>query len=43
LSVLSCVSLGRIVRTAFSSGTRRKPPMLAQRAGVADRWLDAPG
>ncbi len=43
LTLCSCVSLGRIIRLAFSSATRRKPPLLARRAGVADRWLDAPG
>jgi len=43
LTLYSCVSLGGIIRTAFSSAARRKPPLLARRAGLADRWLDAPG
>jgi hypothetical protein len=43
LTLFSCVSLGRIVRNAFSTGTRRKPPLRARELGVADRWLDAPG
>jgi hypothetical protein len=42
-ALFSCVALGRILWTAFSSGTRRKPRFPARRAGVADRWLDEPG
>jgi thiazole synthase ThiGH ThiG subunit len=42
-TVFSFVSLARIVCTAISSGTRRKPSHPAEEAGVADRWLDGPG
>jgi hypothetical protein len=43
LTLSSCISLGRITWKAFSSGTRRKPPLRLRELGVADRWLDAPG
>jgi len=43
LTVVSCVSLGRVIRMAFASGTRRKPRSRARELGVADRWLDVPG
>jgi hypothetical protein len=43
LTLFSCVSLGRVLWTAFSPGDRRKPPGRARASGVADRWLDAPG
>jgi hypothetical protein len=42
-TLFSFVSLGRIFWTAASPGTRRKPPVPAKEAGVADRWLDGPG
>jgi hypothetical protein len=42
-TLFSCVSVGRICWTAFSSGARRKPRDGAKMAGVADRWLDGPG
>jgi hypothetical protein len=43
LTLFSCVTLGRTIRAAFSSAIRRKPAVRAREAGVADRWLDAPG
>jgi hypothetical protein len=43
LILFSCVTLGRTTRAAFSSAIRRKPAVRAREAGVADRWLDAPG
>jgi hypothetical protein len=42
-TLFSCISIGRLLWTMFSPGTRRKPPGRARQAGVADRWLDAPG
>jgi len=42
-ALFSCVSIGRLLWSTFSSGTRRKPQGRAKQAGVADRWLDAPG
>jgi hypothetical protein len=43
LTLFSCVSIGRILWTAFSSGTGRKPPNPAEKqGGVADRWMDGP-
>jgi hypothetical protein len=42
-TLFSFVSLGRTFWTAVSPGTRRKPPVPAKEAGVADRWLDGPG
>ena len=42
LMLSSCVSLVRVVWTLSTSGARRKPPLQAREAGVADRWLDAP-
>jgi hypothetical protein len=41
--LFSCASIGRLLLAASSAGTRRKPPHPLNRAGVADRWLDAPG
>lgn len=43
IALFSCVSVGRLVWMTFSSGIRRKPPVAANRVGVADRWLDGPG
>jgi hypothetical protein len=42
-TLFSCVSVGRLLLIAFSSGTRRKPTAGAKKVGVADRWLDGPG
>ena len=42
-TLFSCVSIGRLLWTVSSSGTRRKPPERSEAAGVADRWLDGPG
>jgi len=42
-ALFSCVTIVRLLWTTFSSESRRKPPIAAQRAGVADRWLDGPG
>jgi hypothetical protein len=42
-TLFSCVSLSRLVWTAFSADPQRKPSRRARRGGVADRWLDAPG
>jgi hypothetical protein len=42
-TLFSCVALGRILWTACSTGTGRKPRYTASKAGVADRWLDGPG
>jgi len=42
-ALFSCFSIGRLLWTTFSSGTRRKPPVAARNVGVGDRWLDGPG
>lgn len=42
-ALFSCVTIGRLLFATFSSRSRRKPPVAAQRVGVADRWLDGPG
>lgn len=42
-ALFSCVSIGRLLWTTFSSGTRRKPSVAAGKVGVGDRWLDGPG
>ena len=42
-ALFSCVTIGRLLWTTFSSPSRRKPRAAAQRVGVADRWLDGPG
>src|SRR5215471_4184707 len=42
-TLFSCVAIGRLLWTAFSTGTRRKPVLAARKGGVADRWLDVPG
>jgi hypothetical protein len=42
-TVFSCISIGRLLWTTFSAGTRRKPPLPARDVGLGDRWLDGPG
>jgi hypothetical protein len=42
-ALFSCASIGRLLWTMSSSGTRRKPSVAARRVGVGDRWLDGPG
>ena len=42
-ALFSCFSIGRLLWTMFSSGTRGKPPVAARNVGVGDRWLDGPG
>jgi hypothetical protein len=37
------VTLPRLFGTPVASGKRLGPPQPAEAAGVADRWLDAPG
>jgi uncharacterized protein YybS (DUF2232 family) len=37
------VTLPRLFWTPVASGKRLGPPQPAEAAGVADRWLDAPG
>jgi len=41
-ALFSLASLPRIFRTPVSSVTLRDPPLPAEQAGVADRWLDGP-
>jgi len=41
-ALFSLVSLPWIFRTPVSSVTLRDPPLPAEEAGVADRWLDGP-
>jgi hypothetical protein len=42
-TLFSCVMIGRLLWTTFSTGPRRKPLLAARKGGVADRWLDGPG
>ncbi len=42
-ALFSCVSIGRLLWTRSSPGTRLKPPVAVREFGVGDRWLDGPG
>ena len=42
-ALVSFISIGQLVWTAFSAEARRKPPIAARTAGVGDHWLDGPG